>query len=104
MHPSTPPLQGESPRAEVGEIDTRAPFASVKAAVSLFGEVAIPSDRSSAVKKTKAPQTEVSFSSFFSSDLMFHFPKLFALHMLLRRYLTLLLEWNFLLEQLLNFH
>jgi hypothetical protein len=70
VRPSTPPVSGESPRADVGEIDTRAPFASVKAAVSLFGEV-ISSDRSSAVKKSKAPQTEVfflSFRSFFPFD------------------------------------
>ncbi|KAL7244476.1 hypothetical protein ACSBR1_016677 [Camellia fascicularis] len=36
------PRSLSSPRAEVGEIDTRAPFQSVKAAVSLFGEVASP--------------------------------------------------------------
>ncbi|KAI4371184.1 hypothetical protein MLD38_019450 [Melastoma candidum] len=34
------PNGSESPRVEIGEIDTRAPFQSVMAAVSLFGEVA----------------------------------------------------------------
>ncbi|PON57642.1 WEB family [Parasponia andersonii] len=34
-----------SPRTEVGEIDTRAPFQSVKAAVNLFGVVASPKGR-----------------------------------------------------------
>ncbi|CAL0307279.1 unnamed protein product [Lupinus luteus] len=37
---------------EVGEIDTRAPFHSVKAAVSLFGEVAVSRDRFSVNRRS----------------------------------------------------
>ncbi|GAB2210588.1 hypothetical protein Droror1_Dr00015856 [Drosera rotundifolia] len=43
------------PRAEVGEIDTRAPFQSVRAAVSLFGsgDTSSPREKPLSVKKTK---------------------------------------------------
>lgn len=42
-----------SPKTEVGEIDTRAPFQSVRAAVSLFGDAGSSPKNKPAIKRSK---------------------------------------------------
>ncbi|CAN4089961.1 unnamed protein product [Withania somnifera] len=57
-NPGSPTSAG-SPKAEVGEIDTRAPFQSVRAAVSLFGDAGSSPKSKPTIKRSKTIEERV---------------------------------------------
>jgi len=60
-----------NPKAEVGEIDTSAPFQSVKDAVTLFGEGAFSGEKH-AIKKAKQHSAEVFVVLLYSKSYKAH--------------------------------
>jgi len=61
----------DSPRGEVGEIDTRVPFQSVKAAVSLFGEVAVPKDRFAVKRRSSEVYTCIKCNNLYHIGFLY---------------------------------